>query len=84
MDTHTSSTENNDKNLTSENGEPNNKEQWVFEDTFEDIFLIIDLSCTEHVEDLEEHKEIEYERQMSRWCSGFKMSIHILATNTLY
>lgn len=54
-----------DADLTSNNDEPDNDEHGVIADTFEDVNFVIDFSGTEHVEDLEEHKEIEDNGQVS-------------------
>ena len=77
------STQNHNENLTSTDGEPNSQEQWVLEDSFKDLDLVIDLSCAKHVEDLEEHKEIEDEGQVLRVSGQLEMSVHVFAVKAL-
>jgi len=83
MDTHSSLSKDDDQDLSEEDSEPNTKEQWVLEDSLKNVDFIIDLSSTEHVEDLKEHKEVEDEGQMSGWSLINEMFVHFLTTNTL-
>jgi hypothetical protein len=45
--------------LTTNNDKPNDDIHPVVEDTFEHPFFVVNLSCVEHVENLEPHKHIE-------------------------
>jgi hypothetical protein len=65
MDLHNPSTGNNHNNLSSNDDNPNSDEHRVSENSFEDVLFIIDLSSTEHVENLEEYKQVENDSQVS-------------------
>jgi len=77
MDLHSPSSQDNHDDLSSDNGEPNSDEHSVGMHSVEDVPFIIDLSSTEHVEDLEEHEQVENNGQMSGWSSSFEMSVEI-------
>lgn len=53
--------------LSSRDDEPNNNIHLIIHDSLENVFLIIDLSGVEHVEDLEHDENIEDISQMSAW-----------------
>lgn len=77
MDLHCPSSKNDHENLSSDNGKPNSDEHSVCVHSLHNVKFIIDLSSTEHVEDLEEHEQVENNGQMSGWSSSFEMSVKI-------
>ena len=60
VDLHGKGTELNNGNLSNDDDDPDAHEHWVGEDAREDIDLIMDLSGSEHVEDLEKHEQVEH------------------------
>jgi len=48
-------------------GNPNTHEHWVGGHILEDVKLIVDLSGSNHVEDLKDNKHIEHNSEMSGW-----------------
>lgn len=71
------------EDLSEDNNEPNSHEHGICKDTIEDVNLIIDLSGTEHVEDLEKHEKVEYNGQVSRWSESLEVPVDILAIESL-
>jgi len=53
--------------LSTADDEPQNNEDWVLENAFEDVKLIVDLSCSDHVKDLHEDESCEDEGQVTGW-----------------
>jgi len=47
------------------NSKPDTHEHWVSGDILEDVKFVIDLSCSNHVEDLKDNENIEYDSEMS-------------------
>jgi hypothetical protein len=52
--------------LTKSDDNPNDDEQWVVQNTCEDVELIVDLSGADHVENLEPHEDVENGGHVSR------------------
>lgn len=68
-----SSSERDEKNLEDNNCNPDDGEVQVVADSIENIPFVIDLSAANHVEDLEEHEQVEDSGQMSRFRVGQKL-----------
>jgi hypothetical protein len=56
-----------DETLEDNNSKPDDNKVHVFEHSSKNVQLIVNLSAANHVEDLEEHKEVEYSGEMSRF-----------------
>lgn len=76
MDGHKSSKKLRADNLEDDNNGPNYNECWIGENTFKNIHLVVNLSCTDHVEDLHEDKHVEDDSQMSGWRNFFERSVN--------
>mmetsp|Transcript_41237 Transcript_41237/g.62755 ORF Transcript_41237/g.62755 Transcript_41237/m.62755 type:complete len:204 (-) Transcript_41237:1946-2557(-) len=59
MNLHGPAADQDDKDLTDDDNEPHRDEHGVGEDALEDVDLIVDLTRSQHVEDLEEHEQVE-------------------------
>lgn len=84
MDADSSTEELGYHNLDYSDNSPDDDKGWVLQDSFEDIDFIIDLSGADHVEDLHEHEEIEYNGQMSCWSIDFEGFVHWSLLDILY
>lgn len=65
----------NNENLTNNNDEPDSEEHAVGVDSLKEVEFVINLSGGEHVEDLEEHKEVEDNGHVSGWGVGFEETV---------
>lgn len=65
MDRHEHSKELDANDLEDNDNGPDSQECWVSKDSFENVNLVIDLSSTNHVEDLHENKHVEYNGQVT-------------------
>lgn len=57
----------NDRQLAYTDNDPYDNKNHVFKDSFENIHFIINLSSSNHVENVEQYKHIENDCEMSRW-----------------
>lgn len=62
--------------LSNDNDSPYDHESWVREDSIEDVYLVINLSGANHVENLHEYEQIKYDGKMARWSCSFKHFVH--------
>jgi len=67
MDAHGKASNEYDCNLTNEDDKDYSNEHEVSAQSLEDPKLIFDLSSSKHVEDLQEHKQVEDDCQVSGW-----------------
>lgn len=83
MDWHEPSEVLSTEDLNHKNNCPNNPESWVGADTTEDVDLVIDLSGTNHVENLHENEQVENDSKVSGWSDAIESLVHRLLLSVL-
>jgi len=72
-----------DNELTDHNDHPHTHEHGIGEQSNADVNLVVDLSSSDHIKDLHEHKDVEDNGQVPGWCNILEVTILYSATEVL-
>jgi len=79
MNLHGERSELHDEVLAENNNDPDSNEHWVGVHSGEDVDLILNLSSSEHVKDLEHDEKIEHNREVTRWSIVVERLVQLLS-----
>lgn len=81
---HNDWTELDDKEMKNANCQPYSHEHWISGNILEDIEFIINLSRRDHIEDLQENENIEYDGEMSWRSIGCEVLVDLGSVKVFY